>query len=55
MNSIDEFKQLEYEFLKNKINLEGCGGLSELIEKYLTQLLGTDNSLRELRKLNIKT
>lgn len=55
MNSIDEFKQLEYEFLRDKINLEGCGDLSELIEKkYLTQLLGTDNGLRELRKLEYK-
>lgn len=56
MNFIIESEQFEYDFLKNKIKLEECKNLMELIEKkYLTQLLGTDNSLKDLRHLKCKT
>lgn len=56
MNSITEREQIEYKFLKNKINLEECKNLGELIEKkYLIELLGIENSLKELRNLKRKS
>ena len=42
--------ETEFEFLRNKINLEECKNIGELVEKkYLIEILGIETSLKELR------
>ena len=42
--------ETEFEFLRNKINLDECKNIGELVEKkYLIEFLGIETSLKELR------